>query len=189
MINNDSSTTNENKTRYDLVSTEEPNEKVDEDDENEDDVVVADFIETLSVLGASRTSLKKRSLSRQGSKPTKDSPNEISVEKEENMSKLKKVFMMYRGSLLALLSAFNLSVMVIIIKKTYLLAASEAALLRFTIAGTIMLTLAKYKNIDVFGPKKFRKTLLLRGFIGIIGMTSSLFALTFIKVKITLIKH
>ena len=87
--------------------------------------------------------------------------------------------------MLALISTFILSIMIILTKKTTLLSSSEIALFRYLVAGIIMLIIAKHKNLPILGPKEFRETLLMRGFIGVIGMITYLFALVYVKVLYT----
>lgn len=170
---------NINKINYNLVSTNDKSIEtfeINDDEEQEDETVLAEF-EQISILGASRMSLRNRTKSQLESKKAE------SIEKKKPENKLKDFLISYRGSLFALLSAFIQSIIIIMIKKTFLLSAPENVLIRYAGSFLIMLTICKYKDLNHFGPKEFRKILYMRGFIGVIGMTCSVFALTYIKVN------
>jgi hypothetical protein len=171
--------------RFDIEKKESDQScNVDNDDDDDDngneeseEIMIPEF-DQVSILAISKVSLRKRSSIHSN---VKEKKNDLA---ENKKSKAFKGFLLnYRGSLLALLAAFIQSLMATLIKKTQLLTSSEATLIRLILAFIIMFTISKYKEIDITGPKEYRSILLLRGFLGMVGLFCSMFALTFIKVK------
>jgi len=162
-----------NNTEYQLVSK---NELIIDDQE---DLELEHIIDPISMLSASRVSIK--SLKNKNKKKEIEEKIDEEEIKEEKNNAFKTFLLNYRGSLLALSSAFISSIMIILIKKTYYLSATELALIRYLSAFTINFIMVLYKKLHMFGPKKFRKVLFLRGSLGVVGMICSLFALSFIK--------
>ena len=91
MINKtNNATKDKNTTNYDLVSNKEPNEKIEKDEEDNDindEAIIPEF-ESVSMLGASMMSLRKKSTSHQArnlslkpSNQTENTNNELNQEK------------------------------------------------------------------------------------------------------------
>jgi drug/metabolite transporter (DMT)-like permease len=72
----------------------------------------------------------------------------------------------------AILSAFFLSLSNVFIKKTQLFSATEQTAIRYIIQAVIMLSVAIYLRLNIFGKKSDRKLLALRGIFGTIGLTT-----------------
>lgn len=77
----------------------------------------------------------------------------------------------YRGIILSLLSAFFLSVSNVFIKKAQLFSGTEQAAVRYTLQALIMISIAYYKGLNIFGEKNLRGMLLWRGLFGMFGLT------------------
>ena len=184
---------NVNKSKYQLVEKVEATNKVnakvvarddEEDDDDESEEVMIPEFDQISILAASRVSLRKRESIHSNLKEKNNTEADKNLENKKPITGFKSFLLSYRGSLLGLLNAFIQSLMVTLVKKTELLSASEAVLVRYALAFVIMFTISRYKEISPLGPDQHRYILLLRGFLGAIGLSCALFALTFINVRI-----
>lgn len=87
----------------------------------------------------------------------------------------------WRGFFYALISAFIISLTNILINKCKSFSGSEMVVLRFVLQIAIMLPIAIYKKINIFGVKGQRFMLSIRGIFGTIGLLSIYFAITLIN--------
>lgn len=91
---------------------------------------------------------------------------------EKPASKQKKPKCPEIGLFIALLSAVFLSLSNVLIKKAKFFSGTEQTTIRYFIQGLIMLCIARYNKLNIFGEKGDRKLLILRGVFGTIGLTT-----------------
>jgi drug/metabolite transporter (DMT)-like permease len=76
----------------------------------------------------------------------------------------------YYGIALALMSALFLSLSVIFFKKAKFFSGSDQATVRYAIQLIIMVSVARYRQLKLFGAKEQRKLLIIRGIFGMCGL-------------------
>jgi drug/metabolite transporter (DMT)-like permease len=107
--------------------------------------------------------------------------NGESQDKDENEpSGMLSIFLGMRGSGLALFSAMITPISLTLVKKAHLFNGFEQALIRYTMGFIMFLPYAKFKKLNMFGPKKQRKLLTVRALIGVAGLLCVYFALSFV---------
>ena len=137
----------------------EEKEKDDEEEEEEENALIE--LDRVSVLAASRHSLNKS--------------------QRKHAEKKKSKFLQLRGLLLALISAILTSITTTLIKKGNLLNSTEQASIRYLVTLFVMLVIALSKNLNIFGDRKDRKLLLIRGATGTAGLVCAYFALSLLN--------
>lgn len=85
-----------------------------------------------------------------------------------------------KGSFIAILSAFFVSIGGIFYKKAITMNGSDNSVLRYTYQLIAMLALLKYKKIPILGPKEHRKLLFARSCVGAVAVISLNFGLKYI---------
>ena len=159
-----------------------PTDEVEENDgeEEEEDKAIIE-LDQISILASSRTSLRnKKSSIRNSLKPNHDyhiSDTELAANADKNVCI--RFVQKFKGILLALLSAFCTSTIIVTIKRAYLFTASEQILIRYIIQFVIMYFICKFKRHSILGPKRYRKLLIFRGSINTISMISAYFAIRY----------
>lgn len=111
--------------------------------------------------------------------PQKDE-NEMSIVVDV-YKKPRPRFYSFYGLFFGILSALFLSVSNVLIKKAKLFTGTEQTAVRYSIQMILMLTIAYRQNLNVLGPVKERKLLLLRGIMGTCGLTTLHMAIKFIN--------
>lgn len=76
------------------------------------------------------------------------------------------------GAFFSLISMIFNILSQILVRKTTFFSAYETALIRFIVQFIVLFTIAKYNKIEVFGSKKCRPLLFVRGIIGSFGMNA-----------------
>ncbi len=159
----------------------------DESSGEEENAIVE--IDQISVLGASKTSLKRRpskfskeyeNLLKSGDKII---PNITAEEQKKINEKNRKCqsFYSFRGIGLALFSSLLTSIVIITMKMAFLYTPAEQLILRNAVQVIIMFIIAKYQKKNILGPKKYRKLLWLRGFMTTVTLMCAFFAISFVN--------
>ncbi len=76
----------------------------------------------------------------------------------------------YHGFLIGIFSALLLSLSNILNKKAHITTGAEQTFIRYLIQASFMVIIIKKEKLDFFGPKEFRKILILRGVFGTVGL-------------------
>ena len=158
-----------------FLNQHDHDEEEEEEKEEEENAILE--LDQVSILATSVFDLKPDNydnISKKSFQKTEPDP-------EKPKSNFLHSFKSIRGQLLAAFSALLTSISVIIIKKANLLNGSEQATIRYSVSLVIVLSIAYYKNLNIFGHRKQRKLLLVRGVVGVIGLVCAYFAIMFIN--------
>ena len=116
--------------------------------------------------------------------------NENRISRVLNPSSKKRNFMHNHGEkfsksiygiLLAFLAALTYSVMLIFIKKAYLLNGSDSLFIRYLTQTIVTAIILYFKKLNIFGYKNQRLMLISRSIVGVLSLMGAYFAVTLIQ--------
>lgn len=90
-------------------------------------------------------------------------------------------FIRFRGLILQFISAFFLALSGILIRKATFCTASEQTAVRNLIQMLIMIAIAVYNKLNIFGPRDQRTKLILRGLLGSTAIITIAYSIKFIN--------
>lgn len=103
------------------------------------------------------------------------------IENPQLIDPKKAPFHSFYGIFFTLISALFLSLSNVFIKKAELLTGTEQTAVRYLVQIIIMFAIIYRKNFNLLGPAKQRKLLILRGIMGMLGLTATHLAVKFIN--------
>lgn len=106
--------------------------------------------------------------------------NETDKIKQVNNELKKPRLHSYFGIFFSIVSSLLDAISSVMIKKAQFFTGTEQAAIRYAIQMLVMFSIAFYNRVNLIGPEKDRKLLLLRGCLGVIGLTTIYVSIKFI---------
>lgn len=164
----------------------------DKNGENDEDSLVE--LGEFAIISSSKASLRYRSVRSLNQNLPKHDPasnklienqqdQDIYVAEPDNLYDRIKIciFLPYRGYFYGLFSAFFFCLSQIFLKRAKWLSAADHAAVRYLFTSVTMFIFMKYHEMKLFGPKKQRGLLMIRGLVGCLSLMSVYFALMLIN--------
>jgi drug/metabolite transporter (DMT)-like permease len=109
----------------------------------------------------------------------KEDKEDIQVKRfhSKHLNEMIKIVKRLRGYVLAIFSSFSNSLATTMVRKAHFISGSEQSFVRYLLSLIILIPIALFlKNLNIFGDKPLRFTLIARGTFGFIGLVTITFA-------------